>query len=314
MKAIVLDSQGPSLQTNYSPGDTKGIRVRVLQAGICETDLQLIQGYMGFQGVLGHEFVGLAEDGRFAGQRVVGEINCPCGECPTCQAGMGNHCPRRSVLGILNHDGCFAESVWLPEANLHPVPDHVTDDMAVFTEPLAAAFQIPAQVPFDPDCDAIILGDGRLANLCAQVLKRSGLDLLVIGKHDHKLKRLADLGIRTRLLADVSEGRVADLVVDCTGSPTGFPTACQLVRPRGTIVLKTTIAGESGPNLAPLVIDEIQVIGSRCGPFVPALQALADGSIDVASLITARYGIDDGLAALQAAQQKDQLKVLLKVS
>ncbi|WP_437229298.1 MDR/zinc-dependent alcohol dehydrogenase-like family protein [Planctomicrobium sp. SH661] len=289
------------------------IPVKVLKAGICETDLQLVKGYMGFRGVLGHEFVGIAEAGRYEGQRVVGEINCACRRCDTCLRGMQTHCPHRSVLGILNHDGAFADRLWLPEVNLHPVPDHVSDDAAVFVEPLAAAFQIPAQLDLTEFQRTVILGDGRLGNLCAQVLASLGRDPLVVGKHAQKLARLQQLGIRTRLLEEMQEPRIADLVVDCTGSADGFSHACRLLQPRGTLVLKTTVAGPGGPSLAPVVIDEIRVIGSRCGPFKPAIEALAARTIDVESLITSRFPLSDGLIAFDRATRKDELKVILEI-
>lgn len=287
------------------------VPVRVIQAGICETDLQLMRGYMGFEGILGHEFVGIAGQGKFAGRRVVGEINCACGDCELCAAGLGNHCPHRSVLGILGHDGAFAEVVCVPEANLHPVPDELSDDEAVFTEPVAAALQIAEQLQLADYPQAIVLGDGRLGNLCAQVLALHGCRTTLIGKHAEKLAILDEMGIDTALLADVTPERSADLVVDCTGSPIGLPTACAFVRPRGTIVLKTTLAGDTGPNLAPLVIDEITLVGSRCGPFDAALKALAAGDVHVTPLISARFPLSDGEHALKQAAQPSQLKVLL---
>jgi threonine dehydrogenase-like Zn-dependent dehydrogenase len=289
------------------------VPVRVIQAGICETDLQLMRGYMGFEGVLGHEFVGIAAQGKFAGRRVVGEINCACGDCELCAAGLPGHCPHRSVLGILNHDGAFAETVCVPEENLHLVPEDLSDDEAVFTEPVAAALQIAAQLDLDDYPQAIVLGDGRLGNLCAQVLALHGCRTTLIGKHPEKLAILDEMGIDTALLADVTPERSADLVVDCTGSPTGLPTACGFVRPRGTIVLKTTIAGDTGPNLAPLVIDEITLVGSRCGPFDAALKALAAGDIHVTPLISARFPLSEGERALKQAAQPGQLKVLLDI-
>ena len=312
MRAVVLDESGVRFDSEYSATEPSGaIPVRVLKAGICETDLQLIQGYMGFRGVLGHEFVGIAEAGQFAGERVVGEINCACGDCRECRAGLGTHCPHRTVVGILNHDGAFAERVWLPEENLHVVPDNVSDEAAVFVEPLAAAFQIPAQLDLSRFPECVVLGDGRLGNLCAQVLRHQGCRVRVVGKHPEKLERLARLGLSTCLLSEVAGDRDADLVVDCTGSPTGMPTAVGLVKPRGTIVMKTTVAGETGPNLASVVIDELTVVGSRCGPFPAAIKALAEGAIDVTSLITHIAPLEEATAALELAKRPDQLKVLL---
>lgn len=315
MRAVLLNRENVSFRSDYAPPPPRAgeVPVRVLRAGICETDLQLIRGYMGFAGVLGHEFVGVAEAGRLAGRRVAGEINCSCRRCELCQRGLANHCPHRSVVGILNHDGVFAERVWLPEENLHPIPDNVSDDAAVFVEPLAAAYQIPAQLDLSNFPRVIVLGDGRLGNLCAQVLHRECRELLVIGKHAGKLARLQSLGIATSLLSEAPRERTADLVVDCTGSESGLSTALALVRPRGTVVLKTTTAAAHGPNLAAVVIDEVSLVGSRCGPFPRAIAALERGEIAVEPLITARFPLDEINAALAAATAPGGMKVLLEV-
>ena len=315
MRAIVLDHDRVSFRDDHPPPMAADgeVLVRVLRAGICETDLQLIRGYMGFRGVLGHEFVGIAESGPFAGQRVVGEINCSCHRCETCLAGRPTHCPHRSVIGILNHDGAFADFVAVPQRNLHVVPDSVPTDLAVFTEPLAAAYQIPAQLPLRREDRIVVLGDGRLGNLCAQVLARLCNRVLVIGKHIEKLAILRQLGIETCLLENQPRERLSDVVVDCTGSESGLPTALQLVRPRGTIVLKTTVAGTQTMPWAPIVIDEIRIVGSRCGPFDRALIALEQNEVQVQPLISDRFELANGLAALERAQSKDVLKVLLDV-
>lgn len=315
MRAIFLDQQQVTIRDDsplpkLADGD---VLVRVLRAGICETDLQLIRGYMDFRGVLGHEFVGVAESGPFAGRRVVGEINCSCWKCETCLAGRRTHCPHRSVIGILTHDGAFADFVAVPQRNLHIVPDSVPTDVAAFTEPLAAAFQIPAQLPIHREDRVIVLGDGRLGNLCAQVLARLCDRVLVIGKHAEKLAILGKLGLETCLLDDRPGERWAGIVVDCTGSESGLPTALQLVRPRGTVVLKTTVAGTQTMTWAPIVIDEVTIVGSRCGPFDRALTALEQGEVQVQPLISDRFKLPDGLAALKRAQSKDVLKVLLDV-
>lgn len=316
MQAVVLEERGVFYADDYPTPLPRPdeVAVRVLRAGVCETDLQLIRGYMGFRGVLGHEFVGLAESGRYAGQRVAGEINCPCRRCDLCLRGLGNHCPQRTVVGILNHDGVFAEQVCLPEQNLHPIPPSVTDDEAVFVEPLAAAFQIVEQLDLRRFPRVIVLGDGRLGNLCAQVLQPRVHDLLVIGKHAEKLDRLTVLGVRSCLLSAADFDRRADLVVDCTGSASGLTTALKLVRPRGTIVLKTTTAAEQGPNLAGVVIDEVTIVGSRCGPFPRAIAALAAREVQVLPLITGRYPLRDWDSALAAASTPGGLKVLLDVA
>jgi len=313
MRAVVLEGSNLSVRADHPspvPCDDE-VLVRVTRAGVCETDLQLIKGYMGFHGVLGHEFVGVAEAGPFKGRRVVGEINCSCGECPTCRAGRRSHCPNRTVLGILNHDGAFADYITVPQRNLHLVSDSIADDVAVFTEPVAAAFQIPDQVYIDRDMQVVVLGDGRLGNLCAQVLAGMTEYVTVVGKHPEKLAILSD--VATKLLKDVEPDHAADLVVDCTGSPSGLPTALSLVRPRGTIVLKTTVAGEQTMAWAPIVIDEVTIVGSRCGPFDRALTALEAGEIEVLPLISARYDLSRGVEAIDHARSKPALKVLIDV-
>jgi threonine dehydrogenase-like Zn-dependent dehydrogenase len=315
MRAVVLRSGKVTFYADYPrPQRAAGeVLVRVLKAGICETDLQLMQGYMGFEGVLGHEFVGVAEEGRLQGKRVVGEINCNCGKCTVCAAGLGRHCPNRTVLGILNHDGAFADYVAVPEHNLHAVPDGLSDEAAVFTEPSAAALEIAAQVPLISGRRVVVLGDGRLGNLCAQVIASCGCALRVVGKHREKLELLRRRGIETSLLGEVAGDRTADVVVDCTGSPTGLTTALEFVRPRGTIVLKTTVAGEQTLALAPIVIDEITIVGSRCGDFLPALAALQKGRIDPVPLITAVYPLERAVEAFERAKSGATLKVLLEM-
>ena len=320
MRAIVLDGSDASFRLDNPPPQLVDgeVIVRVLRAGICETDLQLMRGYMGFRGVLGHEFVGIAEAGPYVGQRVVGEINCSCWRCETCASGRPTHCPNRTTIGIDRHDGAFAELIAVPQRNLHRVPDSVPTDVAVFTEPLAAAFQIPAQLPLNRTDRVVVLGDGRLGNLCAQVLAGIADRVILIGKHREKLALLNALGIETALLGDLQANpggmSRADLVVDCTGSETGLPTALQLVRPRGTIVLKTTVAGSQQMPWAPVVIDEVTIVGSRCGPFDQALAALAAGSISVLPLISRRFDLSQGIEALEAAKNSEALKVLLDVA
>lgn len=315
MRAIVLEDQVALDTLRPSPIPAEGeVLVRVTRAGICETDLQLIKGYMGFRGVLGHEFVGVAESGPMVGRRVVGEINCACWACETCRRGLHTHCPNRTVLGILNHDGAFADLIAVPQRNLHAVPDSLSDEIAVFTEPVAAAFQIPAQMSIRAQDRIIVLGDGRLGNLCAQVLARLSNHVLVVGKHLPKLTLLKTLGISTALVTDPIDERSADIVVDCTGSATGLPTALKLVRPRGTIVLKTTVAGTQTLAWAPFVIDEVTLVGSRCGPFDQAITALEKGEVKVQPLISERYDLAKGIEALERAQAKSVLKVLLSVS
>lgn len=316
MRALVLADSGVRLESDRpNPIPVEGeVLVRVARAGVCQTDLQLVKGYHGFRGVLGHEFTGVALGGALEGQRVVGEINCSCWTCASCLAGRSNHCPSRTVIGILGHDGAFADLVAVPERNLHAVSDVIDDDVAVFTEPVAAAFQIPAQVPIGRDDVVVVLGDGRLGNICAQVLASLSDRVMVIGRHRAKLALLDALGIETMLVDDdrVPALPSADTVVDCTGSPAGLSTALELVRPRGTVVLKTTIAGEHSLSLAPAVVNEVTIVGSRCGPFDRALDALANGLVDVRPLITARFNLSDAAAALDHAAQPGVLKVLIE--
>ena len=315
MRALTLEQDGVVLRADapepaLRPGE---VPVRVLRAGICDTDLQLIRGYKDFRGVLGHEFVGIAQDGPFEGLRVVGEINCSCGMCPTCLAGRSTHCPTRSVIGILDHDGAFADFVGVPQRNLHVVPDSIPTDAAVFAEPVAAALQIPAQLHVRRRDHVVVLGDGRLGNLCAQVLSRLTDHVLAVGKHDAKLAVLRSLGVETALLSDLRQEPMADIVVDCTGSDSGIPMALKLVRPRGTIVMKTTTAGTQTLALAPIVVDEVTLVGSRCGPFDQALAALESNDVVVLPLISNRFDLSHGVEALDAAASRSSLKILLDV-
>ena len=283
--------------------------VRVRFAGICRTDLEITRGYLAFRGTPGHEWVGevvAADDLTWRGARVVGEINLGCGTCAACVSGLARHCPHRRVTGIVEADGALADCLLLPVANLHRVPDAVADRDAVFTEPLAAAFEILDQVPTVAGAHAIVLGDGKLGLLVAQVLAGAGADVVLAGRHQAKLARARALGIRT---ADPEPG--ADLVVDATGSPEGLVRALALLRPRGTVVLKTTVASEHRLDLAAAVINEVTIVGSRCGRFAPALTALAEGRVAVAPLIDAVYPLDDALTAVAHAARPGTLKVLV---
>src|SRR5687768_8949587 len=269
---------------------------------------------MGYKGVLGHEFVAdvvSSPDKDLVGQRVAGEINVVCGRCDLCLSGLSSHCRNRTVLGILNRDGAFAEFFRLPADNLHEVPASVEDDAAVFAEPLAAAFQVLKQVKLDGKRWVTVLGDGRLGLLCAQVLRNAGCPVRVIGKHADKLRLCDQWGIRSRPLAEITPRHDQDVVVDCTGSAEGLELAMQLVRPRGTIVLKSTVAEGKPINLAPIVIDEINVVGSRCGPFKEAIKALSEKSVDVTSMIHRRMKIEQGVEAIELAAKSGVLKVLL---
>ena len=290
--------------------------IRVLLAGICNTDLEITHGYMGFRGVLGHEFVGRVEsasDAAWIGQRVVGEINCACGTCPTCLRGDAPHCPDRTTLGIDRHDGALAESCLLPLRNLYHVPDGVTDRQAVFVEPLAAALEITDRAHVRPTERVVVIGDGKLGLLAAQVLRLTGCDLLTIGHHKRNLAILAGQGIDVCLEDEAPEQAAqADLVVDCTGHPGGFALARRLVRPRGRLVLKSTFHGVHPIDLTALVVDEVTLIGSRCGPFAPALRLLSQGAIDVDSLVEVELPLEEGLAAFERASARGALKVLVR--
>ncbi len=324
MRALILNqsagvgsAQRVALRDDYPmPSPRRGESlVRVRLAGICGTDLEMTRGYMGFNGIPGHEFVGevvSTATSALAGRRVVGEINAACGDCDFCRANMGRHCPKRSVLGILGRDGAFAEYLCLPDRNLIPVPDAVSDEAAVFTEPLAAAFEIFEQTTIEPGEQVAILGDGRLGAIVALAMKARGLSPIVGGHHEDKMKRLADAGIAAKAEDRLHTG--FDVVVDCTGSAKGLARALELVRPRGKLILKTTVAGSAGVNLAPIVINEIQVLGSRCGPFRPALDALRAGAIDPRPLVSGIYPLEEGLAAIARASEKSKFKILLKAS
>lgn len=288
--------------------------VRVQVAGICNTDLELVKGYNAFAGIPGHEFLGCVEAGpqSLVGQRVVGEINAVCGCCQACRGGRERHCERRTVLGIAGRHGAFAEYLVLPVGNLHEVPEGVTDDAATFAEPLAAALEIQEQTSVLPSSRVLVVGDGKLGQLVAQVLVLTGCDLLVVGRHEGKLSRLRRRGICTGGVGDV-DVNVYDLAVECTGNPEGFAIARRGVRPRGAIVMKSTYAGDLTLDAASLVVDEISLIGSRCGPLAPALRLLASQSPGVEEMVHARFPLEQGLQAFDRARQPGSLKILLDV-
>ncbi len=313
MRAMVIDN-GVSLRRDYpEPAMAQGeCIVRVRMAGICGTDLELARGYMGYRGVPGHEFVGAVvetENPALRGRRVVGEINAACGACHFCIGGMGRHCPNRTVLGILGRDGAFADYLRLPERNLIPLPDSIPDELAVFVEPLAAAYEIFEQIKIPRNHRVLVLGDGRLGALVAMVLKADGYDLVVGGHHPEKAESLGLIVAHEKDLNDRFE-----VVVDCTGSSAGFSRALELVRPRGTLILKSTAAASADLNLAPVVINEITVLGSRCGRFAPAIAAITSSKIDPRPLISVILPLDDGLRAFDEAAKPSNFKVLLKVS
>ncbi len=316
MKAVVFDGQLRLTTDRPEPSPPPGeARIRTILAGICNTDLEVVRGYAGFHGVLGHEFVGVvdwAKDRSWIGRRVVGEINAGCGGCEMCRAGQPGHCPSRTALGIRGRDGTLADLFCLPVANLHPVPAGVPDRAAVFVEPLAAACQVLELVQVRPADRVVVVGDGKLGLLAAQVLALTGCDLTVVGRHEEKLAILARRGVDVRLTDEGLGG--ADLVVECTGQPAGFQAAQRLVRPRGTLALKSTYHGLVEADLSRLVVDEVRVVGSRCGPFGAALRLLAQGLVDVESLIQAEMRLDEALAAFELAAQPGVLKVLVRAA
>ncbi|HEY73360.1 MAG: alcohol dehydrogenase [Chloroflexi bacterium] len=321
MRALLLDQELKLVENYPTPEPPPGeALVRVSVTGVCNTDLELVKGYMQFRGVPGHEFVGVVEQAPSAeeadtkhpleGHRVVGEINAACGACPTCQASRPTHCPHRTTLGIEGRDGAFAEYLTLPIRNLHPVPDSLSDEVAVFAEPLAAACEILEQVHVRPTDRVVVLGDGKLGLLCAQVLALTGCDLTAVGHHQAKLDILARRGIHTAL-DEKSVGGGADIVVETTGNPGGYTAARRLVRPRGVIVLKSTYHGPVDADLSMVVVDEITLVGSRCGPFGPALRLLERGLVEVTSLIQARYPLSQAITAFEYASRPGTLKVLI---
>lgn len=340
MQALLFDGQ-LRLANDYpepvlAPGEAL---IRPTLVGICNTDIEITRGYMGFQGVLGHEFVGVVQDcddRAWVGRRVVGEINAACRRCAVCARGDESHCPERTTLGIDRRDGVMAELFSLPIACLHQVPASLPDHAAVFTEPLAAALEILEQSHIRPTERVAVVGDGKLGLLCAQAMRLLGCEVVVIGRHPERWELLHQLGIasvnahnlgradkETKRQGSVVSNSLSpglpislsgafDVVVDCTGQPSGLATARSLVRPRGRLVLKSTFAAESGLNLSKLVVDEVQLLGSRCGPFAPALRLLDRGLIQVQPLVAGQFSLRNGLDAFAAAGRS--LKILLEIA
>ncbi|PDW00311.1 MDR/zinc-dependent alcohol dehydrogenase-like family protein [Candidatus Chloroploca asiatica] len=314
MLALVFDGS-LNLVTTYAdptlrPGEAL---IRPHLAGICNTDLEITRGYMGFQGVLGHEFVGTViacEDQAWVGQRVVGEINAACGVCATCRRGDAPHCLQRTTLGIDRRDGVMAECFSLPVSCLHVVPPTVPDTAAVFVEPLAAALEIVEQSHIRPTERVAVVGDGKLGAMIVQVLRLTGCALTLVGRHPERWGVYQRQGITCTTEDHLAAGSF-DVVVDCTGQPAGLATTRRLVRPRGRLVLKSTFEAASEINLTMLVVDEVQLLGSRCGPFAPALRLLERGLIETAPLITATYPLTRALEAFAAA--RGNLKILLQM-
>ena len=317
MKALRFENNKLSLADVAEPRAENEALVRVTMSGICNTDLEIVRGYAGFSGTIGHEFVGVVERADDAphllGKRVVGEINAGCGKCALCLAGDPRHCPNRTVLGIVGRDGAHAQFLALPSRNLLEVPAEVTDEQAVFTEPLAAAFGITEQLRLAPEDKVAVIGDGKLGILCAQALAIVNSNVTLIGKHKEKLKLVEDRGIESLLLPEAEKiKRGFDVVIEASGSESGFGLALDLLKPRGKLVLKSTFHGESKWPAWRVVVDEITIIGSRCGRFAPALELLRNGRVEVERLISEEFSLSSGLAAMDRAAQKGVMKVLLK--
>ena len=337
MKALRYENQKLSVSDVAQPDADGEALVRVTLSGICNTDLEITRGYAGFQGTIGHEFVGVIESlpgvsaarpsgrapiesessltvGLLApGQRVVGEINAGCGVCDLCRAGDPRHCEKRTVLGIVGRDGAHAEYLKLPVVNLLPVPDEVSDERAVFTEPLAAAGGILERARITKGTSVAVIGDGKLGLLCAQVLATTGASVTLMGKHPHKLRIAERRGIETISIDKAGlRTREFDVVVEASGSPRGFELALDLLHPRGTLVLKSTFHGATELHTARIVVDEISVVGSRCGRFAPALELLKTNAVDVESLISEEHSLADGVRAIGRAAEPGVLKVLLR--
>lgn len=316
MKALRVEKNKIAVRDIELPERGQEAIVRVLLSGICNTDIEITRGYAGFKGTIGHEFVGIVEDapgGKLVGQRVVGEINAGCGECELCRAGDPRHCPKRTVLGIVGRDGAHAEFLRLPLMNLLPVPERIADEHAVFAEPLAAACGILDRTPVTKDKNVAVIGDGKLGLLCAQAMALTGASVLLIGKHPEKLRIAERRGIETATAQNATRRkREFDVVVEASGSASAFKTAVGLLRPRGVLVLKSTFHGTTEIHAATIVVDEISIIGSRCGRLAPALDLLKKGAIDVDSLISEEYPLRDGLLAMERAAKKGILKVFLR--
>ena len=314
MNALVVHPGQPiALEDVPVPQHDGECLIRVTMAGICGTDLQILQGYAEFSGIPGHEFVGVVEsapakDTRWIGKRVVGEINIGCGACEWCAAGVKEHCIDRAVVGIRRHQGAFAEFLTLPSVNLHAVPDAVDDEAAVFVEPVAAACRIFEQIEVVRSSQVAIVGDGRMGLLVAQVIKTATPKVTVFGRHNSKLAVARTLGLATTNTVD-SESRRFDIVVDVTGRPEGLTRALELVRPRGTVVMKSTFHGEAPIVSWPIVVDEVTLVGSRCGPFAPAIELLASHAIHVKPLISRVAPLEEYESAF--AEARHALKVLL---
>src|SRR5690349_908317 len=314
MNALWLENHKIDLRDVSGPRNPDEALIKIRKAGICSTDLELVKGYYPYTGILGHEFVGEvleSEDASWIGQRVVGEINVVCGRCEQCRKGRSTHCEDRTVLGIVNRDGTLAEFTQLPIANLHRVPDSVPDEVAVFTEPLAAALEIQQQIQIKPTDRVLLVGAGRLGQLIAQTLALTGCNLRVVARHAHQQNLLKRRGIEVIAEEEIQPWR-SDLVVEATGSPGGFALARKAIRPRGTLVMKSTYKGEMSVNFSSIVVDEINIVGSRCGPFEPALRLMETRQVDPTFLIAEEFKLQDALKAFECAAETGVLKVLVE--
>ena len=321
MKALLYDNELKLVNDYEKPIPKENeVLIKTTMVGICNTDYEITKGYMGYHGVLGHEFAGVvvaAGDKApkdLIGKRVVGEINCACGDCSWCHKGLERHCPNRSTLGIYKKDGCFSEYFTLPYKNVFEISDNIDDITATFVEPLAAAYEILEQIHIKPDYKVAVLGDGKLGLCISLVFSAMNIDFVHIGKHENKLKISKDAGAKTMLLSQLTEQdkKSFDVVVEATGSVGGFETSASLVKPRGVLVLKSTISAREGLNLASIVVDEITIVGSRCGQFAPILRLLENNKINVKSLVEKIYDVDDFEEAFNKNAEKGSLKVLVK--
>lgn len=316
MLALRVENKTLSVGEIAKPHNADEALVRVLLSGICNTDLEIARGYAGFNGTIGHEFVGIVEDSTEAdviGRRVVGEINAGCGKCELCRNEDPRHCVSRTVLGIVGRDGAHAEFLQLPAVNLIPLPDNITDEQAVFAEPLAAACGILERVEINENDRVAVIGDGKLGLLCAQVVALTGAATVLVGKHAAKLRIAERRGIETSTPTEATKRqREFDLVVEASGAAEGFQLALNLLRPKGKLVLKSTFHGATEMDASRIVVDEISIVGSRCGRFEPAIDLLQKQAVDVASLISEEYSLADGLHAMDRARAQGVLKVLLR--
>jgi len=317
MLGLWLENKNISLRKDLLkpiPGKNEAL-IKILKAGICNTDIELTKGYYPYTGVLGHEFVGLVEEGphEIVGKRVVGEINITCGKCQYCLTGLKNHCNNRSVLGIVNKNGAFSEYVTLPVVNILEVPETVSTEAASFTEPLAAALEIQQQIQISPTHKVLVIGDGKLGILVTQTLSLKGCELWLVGHHEKKFMPLQQRGVIVGTEAIVRH-HYFDIVIECTGNPSGFKLALNALKPRGVLVMKSTYAGALQTDAALIVVNEITLTGSRCGPFQPALNLLARKLIDVESLIEREYPLSEGLAAFEHAKRSGAMKILLNTT